>query len=428
MQPLLTTKGKYTALSLAVMLTLSGCSEGENKADHHNHQDSEHSPSAMSRLVVTEQGSTNLYVLEGKNWAPLEQFNLQNTPSGLKTSPDGRYALALQRNQNLVEVLDSGIEAEAHGDHFHLHVERPQLLTTQYQGIKPTHYDLSDDTTALFFDGDSNSGENAEFRVLNDASIANGTALAHYTFGYAVHGTAQLFGEHAFTGIVDNAANPALPNKVVALERHGDHFHELSTSTDACPALHGSAQSKTQVAFACSDGVIVVDTPNATPQFTKLANPAGLDTGSRFGTVVGFDAADKLLFLTRQAQAFYLAQGELKEVNWKSSPEEGVLAHYAANDALVVVSSNGTLKVFNAAANFIQSHNINLWEMPPALAEGQKIQLTEDKRTGHLIVSDPANNQLLEIDLVKEEVRQHPLDFVPHLLTWVGTVEQEHQH
>ncbi|WP_238986511.1 hypothetical protein [Vibrio vulnificus] len=83
MQPLLTTKVTYTALSLAVMLTLSGCSEGENKADHHNHQDSDHAPSAMSRLVVTEQGSTNLYVLEGKNWAPLEQFNLQNTPSGL---------------------------------------------------------------------------------------------------------------------------------------------------------------------------------------------------------------------------------------------------------------------------------------------------------------------------------------------------------
>ncbi len=93
-----------------------------------------------------------------------------------------------------------------------------------------------------------------------------------------------------------------------------------------------------------------------------------------------------------------------------------------------MVSSNGTLKVFNAVANFTQSHNITLWETPPALAEGQKIQLTEDKRTGHLIVSDPANNQLLEIDLVKEEVLQHPLGFVPHLLTWVGTVEQEHQH
>lgn len=428
MQPLLTTKGTSTALSLAIMLTLSGCSEGENQADSHSHQDPHHALPTMSRVVITEQESNSLYVLDGKDWTVLAQFTMQNSPSALKTSPDGRYALAMQRTQNLVEIIDSGIEAEAHGDHFHLHAEKPQLLNVQYQGVKPTHYDLGKDVAALFFDGDSTSGEHAEFRVLSDATIATASSVAHYDFTYAVHGAAQVFGQHAFTGIVDNAANPALPNKVIALEMHNDHFHEISTAPDECPALHGSAQSKTQVAFACGDGVIVIDTPDTTPQFTKLANPAGLETNARLGTVVGFTDADKLLFLTRNAQAFYLAQGELTEVNWKSSPDEVALGHYAAKDAFVVVSSLGTLKVFNAAANFAQSQNITLWQTPPTLGSGQKFQITQDQRTGHLLVSDPIHNQLLEIDTEAGSVTKHNLSFTPQLITWVGTTEEEHQH
>lgn len=429
-------KMQHMPIWLITLAAIGGCQEGSNSVDATQAtKPGSGAVSApvvekkinMSRFAINEFNTNSIYVMDGSTLDTLGQFTIQNKPSGLKTSPDGRYALALQRNFDLVEIIDGGIYAEAHGDHFHVHSQPPVLLSSNYQGPKPTHYDLASSSVALFWDG--NQTQNASFSVLTDATIANATQVTRYTFDYPVHGTAQIFGDHVFTGIVDSTTPEPLPNKVVALELHGDHFHELSAATDTCPELHGSAQSKTQVAFACNDGVIVVNNPEATPQFTKLSNPTSLDAGSRFGTVVGFNSADRLLFLTRSLQAFYLFQGELKEVSWKSSIDETVLAYYATKDAFIVVSSKGILKVFNAATNFTQIHSIKLWDTVPTLADGQRIQLAEDKRTGNIIVTNPANSTLLEVTVSSTpSIKEHQLSFVPGSITWLGTTKEDHQH
>ncbi|CCN35367.1 conserved hypothetical protein [Vibrio nigripulchritudo SO65] len=436
--------GKKTLLALSVAAFASGCSDGENKTDtaaQDNKQDNHQSTESFSRVAVSEFNSNSVYVLNANNFGVVDQFAMTHSPSALKTSPDGRYALAFQRKQNIVEVIDSGISAEAHGDHFHLHSEKPSLLNGKYESTAPTHYDLAGSQAALFFDGDSKTGVNAEFRVIDDATIGTTSHVASYPFNYAVHGTAQIFGEHVFTGIVDNAVDPRLPNKVVALELHNDHFHELSIATDSCPSLHGSAQSKTQVAFACNDGVIIIDKPSTTPEYTKITNPGSLaptipvpdkaPVANRLGKVMGFKASDKLLFIAKNQQAFQLKQGILEEVQWKEADTERYLAYIGIDSAFLVLSSTGKLKVFDPATNFAQVASVKIWDTVPVLDEpkNQKFSIVHDKRNNHVFVTDPKNKKVFEVELGQQPtVKTHELSFIPHLITWVGTTEQEHHH
>ncbi|BDU38183.1 YncE family protein [Vibrio nigripulchritudo] len=425
--------GKKTLLALSVAAFASGCSDGENKTDtaaQDNKQDNHQSTESFSRVAVSEFNSNSVYVLNANNFGVVDQFAMTHSPSALKTSPDGRYALAFQRRQNIVEVIDSGISAEAHGDHFHLHSEKPSLINGKYESTAPTHYDLAGSQAALFFDGDSKTGVNAEFRVIDDATIGTTSHVASYPFNYAVHGTAQIFGEHVFTGIVDNAVDPRLPNKVLALELHNDHFHELSIATDNCPSLHGSAQSKTQVAFACNDGVVVIDNPGGSPQFSKVPNPTTLVANSRIVKVLGFKSADKLLFVTAALQAFQLNdQGALTEINWKEADTEEYLAYTSIDSAFLVLSSNGKLKAFDPAKNFELASEVQIWETAPTLDQGQKFSIVHDKRNNHVFVTDPKNKKLFEVELGQQPtVKTHELSFIPHLITWVGTTQQEHHH
>lgn len=422
---------KKTLIALSVAALVTGCSEGENSVETatQNHQQDLHQEETASRFVINESGSNTVYVLNASNFETLDQFALLNAPSGLKTSPDGRYALALQRSQNVVEIIDGGVYAEAHGDHFHLHAEEPSLLTDTYTSAAPTHYDMAEHQTALFFDGNSDAGLNAEIKVLDDASIATASHIASYSFNYAMHSTAQIFGEHVFTGVKEDPTATGLPNQIAALELHGDHFHGPTIANVSCPSLHGSAQSNSQVAFACTDGVVLIDNPAAEPQYTKLANPTSLEEGSRFGKVLGFKDADKLLFISRSLQAFQLNQGVLEEIVWKEDGSEGYLTYANTGSAFVVLSTTGKLKAFDPANDFTQIADVQLWQTVPALADGERFRISHDKRSQHVFVTDPTNNVVFEVDFANQPtVKSHQLSFTPGLITWTGTTEQEHHH
>lgn len=95
MKAIFATKVPYKMLSMAIIVALSGCSEGENTSQADSHKDKHPQHTVMSRFAVTELDSNALYVLDGKQFKTLQQFTLPNSPSALKTSPNGRYALAM---------------------------------------------------------------------------------------------------------------------------------------------------------------------------------------------------------------------------------------------------------------------------------------------------------------------------------------------
>ena len=431
MKAIFATKVPYKMLSMAIIVALSGCSEGENTSQADSHKDGHPHHTVMSRFAITELDSNALYVLDGNQFKTLQQFTLSNSPSALKTSPNGRYALAMQRMQDRIDVIDSGINAEAHGDHFHLHAHSPKLLTVSYDGIRPTHYDLGQGVASVFYDGNGAAGQNAKFQVVNDTSIAQGTAIAEHKFAYAVHGTAQIIGDYAFTGVKD-PAQEGLPSEVVLLKRHHDHFHsDKQFAAQECLGLHGSAQSKTQLAFGCTDGVVHISINGSTITPTKIPNPTELAEDARIGTIWGFPTQDKLLaYAGRSQQVFAIQDNKFVEVKWQQSEDEKAQLFSQSQDGLIILSTSGQLHLFSAADGFSHSKTISLWDALPKddAKPSARVQIAEDKRTGQLIVTDPINNELLQVNPKNSAVVRHPLSFSPNLITWVGTTEEEYHH
>lgn len=417
---------RLAALSLSVLLLL-GCQEGENNAT--SNEDSDHHHSMItSRLLISEHNSQTLHLFDSQAWRQRTQFTLQQTPSGLKTSPKGRYALALQRNFDQVEVIDSGIVAEQHGDHYHLHNHSPRLLSERYQGVKPTHYDVTQDQVALFFDGDNTTSANAQFRVLDEQSIGQVSSVAIHSFDHAQHGTAQLLRDFAFTGIKDQSTT-SLPDKVIALKRHGDHFHRVQSFTaQDCPALHGSAQTANLVAFACLEHVLVVNVQGETITSQSINNPT-FNNGTRFGTLFGYPANDTLLAVANNQQFFSLKNGHFQEIDWKTEQTQRTLAYLTTEEYLFIVTPQARLIAYHAADYFAQQFSLSLWDNVPTLAEGQRIQMAFDPRNQQLFITNPADQTVLQLSVTEPRiVQRHQLGFIPQFITWLGTTEHEHHH
>ena len=81
--------------------------------------------SDLSRIAIQEANTNMIYIFNAENIDIIGQMALQNAPSSLETSPNGRYVLAFQTEDNRIEVIDSGVIAETHGDHDHITTETP---------------------------------------------------------------------------------------------------------------------------------------------------------------------------------------------------------------------------------------------------------------------------------------------------------------
>ncbi len=104
-------------LKVAVLATLASCGGGgggDNNAHNNTKIDSN------GRLVVTEKSSKTAHVYELNSAITLEaRYALEYEPSAIYTSPQGRYAVLMQREKNQVQFLDGGVWQENHGDHLH---------------------------------------------------------------------------------------------------------------------------------------------------------------------------------------------------------------------------------------------------------------------------------------------------------------------
>ena len=139
---------------LAAVALLSACKDSsDNKTDAH--QTDEFDIGSPGRLVVTSDEASELAVFNSTDGSLIERFSLDNPASGLYTSPQSRFALVAQRDQNHVQVLDGGLYQEDHGDHLHPYQKDPEMLTQPLSGVRPTHYRENETRSAFFFDGDS---------------------------------------------------------------------------------------------------------------------------------------------------------------------------------------------------------------------------------------------------------------------------------
>lgn len=234
------------------------------------------------RLVVADHASPTAWVFNLDPATPelLETISL-TAPARAYASTHGRYAYLVQRDQNRVDILDSGVVFEFHVDHFHIAFNPPSLLSTTMTGLAPTHFNIHGGWVAVFYDGSGDVG------VLDEATLSSGNPQVDtLQTGPAHHGAAVVAFGHVLATI--GTEGEALPTEV-GVWSSTSLGGEPEMRAGPCPGLHGEAASGAYVAFGCSDGVLLVASTGAGMEVIKIDNPSDTPEGTRVGTLHGHD-------------------------------------------------------------------------------------------------------------------------------------------
>jgi hypothetical protein len=417
---------------LATVALLSACKDGsDNKIDAH--QADGFDLSSTGRLVVTAAESSELAIFNSTDGSLIERFSLDNPASGLYASPQSRFALVAQRDQNQVQVLDGGLYQEEHGDHFDAYEKAPEMLSQALNGVSPTHYCENETRSAFFFDGD---GENALLSSIidfDDDEILNNTVRS-LELTTAMHGVAEPRGDFLLASYREADATSVLPDQVELFKfnsNSGD-YDAVERFEERCPSLHGAFSTEDASVFACSDGVLVIRQNGE--QFTaeKIANPAGMAEGVRIGGFSGFADSNLLAGWARGAlYAVNLDDSSIALVDWTG----GTAAEYSTakmddeGEILMVLNKTGGLHLLDATDNFKHLIEIKVLNALPVVEGHSSISIASSKSGEDVYIVDAVNNQLVVVNLEHQELEESiSLPFTPKHVAWVGIAGEGHDH
>lgn len=413
-------------LAVTISFILMGCNTGTNNttASSHEPEHGHNEASVPGRLVISDADSAAVHVFDAQDLTLVEQINVQNPITDLHSSPNFRYALAVQKQQGMVQVIDGGVWSEPHGDHSHDYAKTPVLLSGEFNAVTPSQFKVEGDKATLFYEGDESSGVSAQFKVVSDDSLGKGQELAHFEFPYSLQGKAQIWGEYVFIGAKSQDSTSQLPDRIGLLSSHNDHFHFDGMFEITCPELTDNALNhQKDVMFACADGVVVIQDGGDHFASKKIPNPASINAGERIEKILSSTKSTTALGLTFSSQVFRITpEAEvLSELNWRTSAEQNALATSMTQDAFVLLNSDGTLLIFDVNHDFEKVADIQIWDEKVTLTATQKIEMAFDQNTQLLYISNPAKKTLVEVNMAQHKVnRVVDLAFAPSDLVWVG--------
>lgn len=438
-----------SAVILALMLSACGDSEtniyaedvaepdhGEehdhdHDGDDHDH-DHDHEELSSSRLLVVEAGAEIAHVFDVADGAEVASLTLPAPIEYAYPVPGYRYAALVHRTDNWVSFVDGGVWVEDHGDHDHPYAEAPKVQDFYLDGVKPTHYTYNHDHAAVFYDGNSDTGDVAGVATFGAEAVAeNGMANTLMLSTY-MHGAAQARGEHLLATIHDQDSASTLPEQVALYHLHDTEYEQEKVFAETCPVLHGSAQNEDHIFFACGDGVLVID-ESADFTASKVANGDALPADARIGTLRGHDHIHDAVGWTGGTIVLVEPDADtLEPLSWDNSADASVVSGEFADDGefFVTLLDNGSLVVFD-------SHD---WDVhgevaaadASVLEEGQRLKLVVEPEGHMAYVVNPGAQSVALVDLEALEVSaQWELDFTPLTAAWVGYAdehEEDHDH
>jgi hypothetical protein len=211
------------------------------------------------RLFVADHTQPVVRAIDLGSDKEIGRFDLKGY-AALSLSATGRTVFAVQGDQNMVQVIDTGIALSDHGEHRDIEIKEPKLLSTTISGEKPGHVVAHGDDLAIFYD------RGGKFDFVRESALLEGKAdLKPYDTTAAHHGVAVPMGNHLLVSVPNMEASvkegelpPRLGLRV--LDGDGKQVGDVAT----CTGLHGEATSARLVAFGCAEGVLV-------------ARPGGMD-------------------------------------------------------------------------------------------------------------------------------------------------------
>ena len=416
------------ATLLAASVLLAACNNDTGSTplpggdDDHDH---DHGAESAGRLVFTHADGVNsrVYVHDLESQSTLADFALVHPATAVHSSPEHRYAVIVQRDNDQVEFLDNGIHR--HDDH--IHEDAPAMLPFTLSGVRPTHYRTNGEQGTLFFDGDSGNAVLSQFHLFSDESLESGGTLAHQTLDTAHHGIAEpldglVLASHA-------AASGDSPDGITVFAQHGDHFHGEGELATACPGLHGGATSGLYSVFGCSDGVLVAELHGDHFHDNKVAVPERVATVRAHPDVAelaGFSYPGNNLFVIDPEA------GSATLVDWRDGAVDGGGAPVGAlaqtfdahGEHLLILDSEGALHVLETA-DWSYRGSVAVLDTVPAA--GPAPALAVSGAGDQAFLSDPAAPAIHIIDLEALSLETVPLAFPPTGLAWTG-VGEAHDH
>eukprot|EP00963_Diacronema_lutheri_P007248 scaffold633_cov321-Pavlova_lutheri.AAC.26 len=224
------------------------------------------------RLLLADSESGSIRVLNLEDGDEVETLELSG-PARLYTVGDGRYAFAVQREQNVTNAIDGGLWIDDHGDHFHAYMRDPVVFDFDIEGGVPTHFVENDGVIAVYNDGAGDASLMRLSEIRQDSPAVDVVAN-----GPAHHGVAVPLDDQVLISIADDGES--LPKGVDLVDMDSTILQEVHD----CPLLHGSASDGDLVVLGCGDGVLVVDNSDSPMETFNIPSPDGEE--GRVGTVI----------------------------------------------------------------------------------------------------------------------------------------------
>lgn len=338
--------GSELAVFVGAVLGVEITHDHDHDHEHHHHDDGL-AEGDWVRLAVNDHESGAVHVIDLSSGDVVETFEL-SARATLYTGENGRYVYAVQTNANIVNVIDSGVRQVWHDDHYDTDIGVPAVLDFAATGSRPIHFVTWDEWVSIFNDGDGTVAIFSEDDVHHaDAEvILISTERPHHGVGAAV-------GEYVLAGIanMDNL-DSSLPIGVAVYTLDGEEIERF----EDCPGLHGEAHAGHHgMAFACSDGILIVEWHDDEFTATKLDYPAG-SGDTRSGTlssahggqyIIGNFGPDGLIRIDHEAGT--IERIELPVDMWRFAVYDYDPAH------AVVLTMDGALHLIDIASGEIEA-------------------------------------------------------------------------
>lgn len=366
------------------------------------------------RLVVADAEAAEVHVVDTEGEAARTSVDVAS-PARLYLGPDNRHAWAVSHEAGAVQVLDTGVVEEDHGDHSAVILQAPALLPATASGERPVHFNMDPERVAIFWDGDG-------VATLHDAAAPEDlSAIATVDTDAPHHGVAVPVGAYTISTVAPDGEG--LPDTLAVIGPDGAEISRVD-----CMNLHGEGKAGGYVAVGCTDGVAIFDTSATPPEGRFVAYPEEAPDEGMIRTMlsprdtmalVGNWGGTRMTIFDPSSEAgdFAFAEFPAARMAW-ALDETGIEGFAMLADGRLVRFSALTGRILGEAAEVTEAYEMERGVTRPKMAVA-----------GHRVaVSDPAAGQVVMVDTdTLEVVDRVDLGGAPQSLLLL-TAEAEHAH